>query len=257
MFGAIAGDIIGSRFEFSNCKSKIFDLFNEDSTFTDDTVCTIAILDAIFNKKDPAKTLAKWCRNYPKLSYGDSFRKWIDSDELLPYNSFGNGAAMRVSSVGWLANSTQECKDLCDEVTKITHNHKEGMIGAQAVVNSIYMTRLNVYDFKSIRERIQLGFGYDLSKTVDQIREDYRFDESCQGTVPQALTCCFEATSFEDAIRNAVSIGGDSDTIAAITGSVAEARWGVPNTIRSEIWSRLPQDMKEIIGLVYSTKDWK
>ncbi|MBC7458656.1 MAG: ADP-ribosylglycohydrolase family protein [Bdellovibrionaceae bacterium] len=257
MLGAIAGDIIGSRFKFKNCTSKDFELFADDSVFTDNTVCTVSILDTLFNKKDETKNLLDWCRRYPDLNYDRNFKKWINSQNPLPYQSVGNGEAARVSAVGWFANTIREYRELCDRVTKITHYHSAERTGAQAVAYAIYTTKLGILDFQWIRERIECVCRYDLAKSVDQLREEHKFNETYHGTiVPQALICCLNATDFEDAIRNAISIGGDSSAIAAITGSIAEAKWGVPNSIRDEVWSRLPEDIKEVLSLVYLPEKW-
>jgi ADP-ribosylglycohydrolase len=252
MLGAIIGDIVGSVYEFDNIKTKDFPLFREDSRITDDTVCTVAVADIILNHKDPVETLVYWCRKYPGMGYGDRFVKWFDLPWQEPYNSFGNGAAMRVSPVGLLAKTLDEALTNADRVTEITHNHPEGMKGARATVQAIFLARLGVAAH-DIRSTITLNYGYDLSRSVNDIRDDYSFYESCQKTVPQALTCALEASGFEDAIRNAISIGGDSDTIGAIAGAVAEARFGIPQELRERAFTHLDLEMRAVIDSLYET----
>lgn len=246
MLGAIIGDIVGSVYEFDNIKTKDFPLFRDDSTFTDDTVCTVAVADILLNRKDPTATLVAWCREYPGVGYGDRFVKWFDLPWQEPYNSYGNGAAMRVSPAAFLAETLEEALHSAQRVTEITHNHPEGIKGAKATAHAVYLARHGI-PVITIREVITTSYGYDLSQTVDEIREDYDFYESCQKTVPQAITCALEATDFEDAIRNAISIGGDSDTIAAIAGGIAEARFGVPESIAKQAWVYLPPDMQTVL----------
>jgi ADP-ribosylglycohydrolase len=250
MLGAIIGDIIGSVYEFDNIKTKDFPLFREDSRITDDTVCTVAVADIILNDKNPVETLVYWCRKYPGMGYGDRFVKWFDLPWQEPYNSFGNGAAMRVSPVALLAKTLDEALANADRVTEITHNHPEGMKGARATIQAIFLARLGVAAH-DIRSTITLNYGYDLSRSVNDIRDDYSFYESCQKTVPQALTCALEASGFEDAIRNAISIGGDSDTIGAIAGAVAEARFGIPQELRERAFTYLDLEMRFVIDALY------
>ena len=251
MLGAIIGDIVGSVYEFDNIKTKDFQLFREDSRITDDTVCTVAVADIILNNKDPVETLVYWCRKYPGMGYGDRFVKWFDLPWQEPYNSFGNGAAMRVSPVALLAKTLDEALANADRVTEITHNHPEGIKGARATVHAIYLARLGVAAH-DIRSTITLNYGYDLSRSVNDIRDDYSFYESCQKTVPQALTCALEASGFEDAIRNAISIGGDSDTIGAIAGALAEARFGIPPEIGEQATRYLLPDMRAVTERMYA-----
>lgn len=253
MLGAIIGDIVGSVYEFNNFRSKDFKpLFHRDAFFTDDTVCTVAVADALINGRHPAEALKDWGTKYwENGGWGRSFALWLGSDSLAPYNSFGNGAAMRVAPAGLLANSLEEAIALAHKVTEVTHNHPEGMKGGAATAVAGYLARTGRSQ-AYIRGYIADAFGYDLTQTIDEIRPNYRFNETCQQTVPQALTCVLEAESFEDAIRNAISIGGDSDTIGAIVGGVAEAMFGIPEDIAESGWSYLPQDMREILTDLYA-----
>lgn len=250
MLGAIIGDIVGSIYEFENHRSKTFPLFGPDVDFTDDTVCTVALADALLRHTDPADTLRAWCLRYPDRGYGGMFRQWIVDESLGPYNSFGNGAAMRVSAAALLGVDLESGLFLADRITAITHDHPEGMKGARATVTAIWLARTGE-DAETIRQTLARRFGYDMNRTVENIRVGYAFDVTCQGTVPEALICALEATDFEDAIRNAISIGGDSDTIACIAGSVAEARFGIPEAIAAEALRRLPQEMVDVVEEVY------
>ncbi|MFM2275237.1 MAG: hypothetical protein RL211_1109 [Pseudomonadota bacterium] len=252
MIGAVAGDIVGSVYEWKNYKAKDFSpLIREDSFYTDDTICTIAVADALLNGKPPAVCLKEWgVRYFDNNGWGSAFRRWLVSANDGPYNSWGNGAAMRVSPAAWIATSLDEALLHAARVTEVTHNHPEGMKGAAATTTAIYLARKG-QNAAIIRRMIEDQFGYNLSTTVDEIRPGYRFNESCQGTVPQALVCALDATSFEDAIRNAVSIGGDSDTVAAIAGPVAEAMFGVPLWIQQEVHRKLPCDMRDILDSLY------
>ena len=252
MLGSIIGDIAGSVYEFNNYRAKDFTPFlHTEAAFTDDTVCTIAIADALLYDKCPARTLKEWGERYwSNGGWGRSFALWLGSDTLEPYGSYGNGAAMRVAPAGLLATSLQEAQALSAKVTEVTHNHPEGIRGAAATASAVYMAR-NGSTSDKIREYVTDVFGYDLSRSVDDIRPAYVFNETCQQTVPEALTCVLEATSFEDAIRNAISIGGDSDTVAAIAGGVAEAMFGIPDDIANEVWPKLPLDMRQVLTRLY------
>jgi len=254
MLGAIAGDIVGSAYEFKNIKRKDFEpLFHPTARFTDDTVCTIAIADTLLSGKDPAKTLQEWCQRYESNGrWGRRFAVWITSDNPQPYGSLGNGAAMRVGPAGLLAISIEEAIANATRVTQITHDHPEGIKAGQAVSVAVFMAREG-FSAEHIRNELSKMFGYVLTETVDSIRPSYTFTEASQDSVPQAIVCALEATSFEDALRNAVSIGGDSDTIAAIAGSIAEARFGVPEPIALKTWSYLPQDMQEVLRRLYGS----
>lgn len=250
MLGAIIGDIVGSIYEFDNIKTKDFPLFQTDSRITDDTVCTVAVADTILNDRDPTQTMVTWCRDHPGMGYGDRFVKWFDLPWQEPYGSFGNGAAMRVSPAAFLSPSLEYTRELATKVTEITHDHPEGLKGALATADAIWMA-FNAATPDEIRSHVATVYGYNMDRTVDAIRPDYRFNESCMKTVPEAIICAIEATDFEDAIRNAISIGGDSDTLAAITGSIAEALFQIPHNLCKEAWSRLPQDMAEVIKQMY------
>ena len=239
MLGALAGDIIGSRFEWRNLKSKVFDLFTAESRFTDDTVHTLALAQSLLTGLPYRQQLQEYFHLYPNAGYGGRFRAWASSGATEPYQSFGNGAAMRVSPVAWYFQDLPSVLLAAEQSAAVTHDHPEGIKGAQAVAGAIFLARKGA-DKAWIRQYISGTFGYDLSRTLAQIRPDYRFDVSCQGTVPPALIAFLESRDFEDAIRNAVSLGGDSDTLACITGSVAEAFYGgVPEPIRTEVWARL------------------
>ena len=250
MLGAIIGDIVGSVYEFDNIKTKDFPLFREDSRITDDTVCTVAVADIIVNNKDPVETLVYWCRKYPGMGYGDRFVKWFDLPWQEPYNSFGNGAAMRVSPAAFLAPSIQYARKLATAVTEITHNHPEGLKGALATSDAIWLASSDATP-EAIRSHVEMTYGYDLNRTVDSIRPDYKFNESCMKTVPEAIICALEAEDFEDAVRNAVSIGGDSDTLAAIAGAIAEARFMIPEALCQEALRRIPDDLRTVLLQLY------
>lgn len=259
MIGAIIGDIVGSIYEFNNHKSKEFDLFSKESTFTDDTVMTTAVADFIMcDHGNPGQSrfisyLHKWYKKYPNESYGVKFGAWIknfdkeDYTRWQPYNSFGNGAAMRISPVG----DTMASKKNVEFITAVSHNHPEGIKGAQAVASLIEISRKEKNKEK-LRNYIEKEFGYDLGRTVDELRETYQYNETCQRTVPEAIICFLESTDFEDAIRNAISIGGDSDTLAAITGSIAEAYYQeIPEWIIKETVKKLPEDIKQVLKDFY------
>lgn len=253
MLGAIIGDIAGSIYEFDNHRSKDFQFFGRGASFTDDTVCTVAVADMLLNGGKPAHVLRGWCRRYPNRGYGGMFAQWIDDASMGPYGSYGNGAAMRASPAGLLASTIEDAAGLADRVTEVTHNHAEGMKGARATAVAIRMAREG-RAATAIRAEVASRFGYDLSRSVDDIRPDYHFNETCQETVPEALTCALEAKDFEDAIRNAISIGGDSDTVAAIAGGIAEALFGIPDELARDALSRLPDDMKRVIRKLYAAE---
>ncbi len=246
MIGAIAGDIIGSVYEWNRIKTKRFELFSPDCYFTDDSVLTIALADAILNDKDYGVTMKSYYRRYPHAGYGGFFHQWASSRDSKPYNSWGNGAAMRISPAGFAFNSLEEVLTKAKQYTEITHNHPEGIKGAQATASAIFLARTGKTK-KEIRAFIEKSFGYNLSMTLDEIRPTYRFDESCQGTVPQAITAFLESEDFEDAIRNAISLGGDSDTLACITGGIAQAFYGgAPEAIAQKVMEILDQDLRRI-----------
>ena len=252
MLGAVIGDIVGSVYEFNNIRRKDFGpLFHPSAFFTDDTVCTIAVADALVSGRHAGEALKDWgVRYWDNGGWGGMFARWLQSPELAPYNSFGNGAAMRVSPAGLLATSVEHASALARAVTEVTHDHPEGLKGAEATALAIFLARQRVTP-QNITVAITERFGYDLARTPDDIRPTYRFNETCQETVPQALVCALTATDFEDAIRNAISIGGDSDTVAAIAGGVAEALFGVPDEIADAGWQRLPAEMRETLTLLY------
>lgn len=253
MIGAIIGDVVGSRFEFKNHKSKDFELFGKGCTFTDDSVMTLAVAKTLQPYKkitdydkfkgELVKIMHEVGMKYPSCGYGGRFHRWMMENRREPYNSYGNGSAMRVSPVGWFADSLEECEKLAKATAEVTHNHPEGIKGAVAVAGTIYLARTN-HTMAEIKEYI--GQYYTIDFTLDEIREDYGFYETCQDSVPQALEAFFESTSFEDAIRSAVSIGGDSDTIAAITGSIAEAFYGVDDYLKESAFFYLDTTLLEI-----------
>lgn len=250
MIGAICGDIVGSVYEFNNLKSKEFDLFAPDAAFTDDSVLTVATMDVLLNGKNYAKTYKDWFEKYPDSGYGGGFLKWGLSDSLEPYNSWGNGSAMRVSPVGFWYKTIEETRKAARASAEVTHNHPEGIKGAGATAAAIFLARTGS-DKAAIKKYVEEQFDYNLSETVDSIRSWYRFDESCQGTVPQAIICFLEGKNFEDAIRNAISVGGDSDTLACITGGIAEAFFGIPVKILNETLKRLPKEMENLVREFY------
>ena len=255
MIGAIIGDIVGSIYEWDRIKTKEFPFLVSKCFFTDDSVCTVAVADILLHDLPPAKTMQKWCRRYPNRGYGGMFAGWIYDDPPKPYNSYGNGAAMRVSSAAFLnREKLADALAASDKVTEITHNHPEGMKGARATTHAIWLA---FQDEKpdTIRDIVSTEYGYDLTKTVDDIRPDYCFNETCQGTVPQALTCALESVSYEDAIRNAISLGGDSDTLAAIAGPIAEVLHGIPDELVERIkkdYLAEAADICEIVDEMYT-----
>lgn len=237
MLGAIIGDITGSIYEFNNIKTKSFPWFGGNEFFTDDSIMSIAVAQALMEgEKNLGKNTIKWMqtlgREYPDGGYGGMFAQWIYADDPRPYNSFGNGSAMRVSAVGQMAKSVEEAKRLSKIVTSVTHNHPEGIKGAEAVATCVFLAKQG-YTKLGILNHVQSHY-YCLDFTLDDIRPTYRFNETCQETVPQALEAFFESSSFEDAIRNAISIGGDSDTLAAITGAVAGTYYGINDKTREK-----------------------
>lgn len=248
MLGAIIGDIIGSRFERHNYKATDFELFVSPCRFTDDTVCSIAIADWCLQdcQANLAPVMQHWCQKYPNAGYGGTFVRWLQTPNPHPYNSWGNGSAMRVSSVGWLFNSLEETLDYAQKSAEITHNHQEGIKGAQAVAAAIFLAR-NGNSKAEIKAFTEQQFGYHLNENCDEIRPNYQFDVSCQGSVPQAIIAFLDSQSFEDAIRLAVSLGGDSDTIAAITGSIAEAYYGIPDKILEKALNYLPAELMAVL----------
>jgi len=263
MIGAIIGDIVGSVYEWNNIKTKAFPFFQDKCCFTDDTVMTIAVAEALMNggeKDDFIDAMKKYGRMYPNAGYGGRCGSWLMTDSRGPYHSWGNGSAMRVSPVGfWVEPSWDLTYTACEvnvyatRSAEVTHDHPEGIKGACAVADAIMFMRYRRKEKRveagmpELREFIETKYGYDLSRTLDEIRPGYRFNESCQDTVPQAITAFLESTDFEDAIRNAISLGGDSDTLAAITGSIAEAAYGVPQWIKEKAWEYLDEPLRDVL----------
>ena len=253
MLGAIVGDIVGSIYEFNNHRSKDFPLFGEDCKFTDDTVLTIAVADCLMNNGNYTEYIKNYARKYTGRGYGGRFRQWISSESMEPYNSWGNGSAMRVSAVGFAYNDLEAVMNEAKRSAEVTHNHPEGIKGAQATAVAIFMARKG-QSKEQIKAAIAQSFGYDLNRTVDEIRPTYVFNESCQETVPEAIIAFLESKDFEDAIRNAISLGGDSDTLACITGGMAEAFYGgVPEDIAKKALSYLDSNMREVVEKFYGS----
>lgn len=256
MYGAILGDMIGAPYEFDRGnKTKDFPLFVKESNFTDDSVMTIAVAEALMNsiggaddevKAAIVSSMQKWGHMYPYAGYGGMFSSWLDEDDPQPYGSYGNGSAMRVSSAGWLFDTIEDTRRYARLSAEVTHNHPEGIKGAEATASAIFLAR-NGATKDEIREYIIREFGYDLSRTCDEIRPAYYHVETCQETVPEAITAFIEGKDFEDVIRTAVSLGGDCDTLTCIAGGMAEAFYGVPENIKSECVNRLPEDMRTVI----------
>ena len=246
MIGAIAGDIIGSIYERHNIKTKDFPLFSPKCTFTDDSVLTIALAESILTGTIYTDNLKRYFKLYPHRGYGASFYNWANSENPAPYNSYGNGAAMRISAVGFAYDDIDTVLLKAKEFTEITHNHPEGIKGAQATAAAIFLARHGATK-TAVKDFIELRFQYDLSQHIDEIRPHYHFDISSQGTVPQAIRAFIDSTDFEDAIRNAVSLGGDSDTLACITGGIAQAFYGaVPDPIESKVYEILDERLGQI-----------
>lgn len=256
MYGSILGDMIGAPYEFDmGDKTKDFPLFSRQSQITDDSVMTIAVAQALMETKGRndnemmevlIKSMQEWGRKYPYAGYGGMFLYWLKADEPKPYNSFGNGSAMRVSSAGWLYGTLEETRRVARLTAEVTHNHPEGIKGAEAAATAIFLARTGVGK-ADIKKYISDEFKYDLSRTCDEIRPTYHHVETCQETVPEAITAFLEGDDFEDVIRTAVSLGGDCDTLTCISGSIAEAYYGVPDNMKAECIKRLPVDMKEVL----------
>ncbi len=257
MLGAIIGDIVGSRFEFSENKSKDFDFFTDECCFTDDSVMTLAVGLAIVKSNKDLKILSETAiemmqmvgNEYPEAGYGAMFCDWLMSKNPKPYNSFGNGAVMRVSDCGFMGNSLEEVKELSNAVTKVTHNHPEGLKGAEATAVAIYLAKVGKSK-EEIRKYITDNY-YRLDFTIDEIRPIYEFDVTCQGSVPQALQAFFEGNSFEECIRLAISLGGDTDTQGAIVGGIAEAFYGIPKNLKEKAYNFLDKTQKNILDICY------
>jgi len=252
MIGAIAGDIIGSVYEYRQIKTEDFPLFQPRCSFTDDTVLTVAVADAILAGRPYQESIIEIGRRYPESGYGGAFIDWLYSDHPKPYNSWGNGSAMRVSPVGFAFDKMDDVLSEARKSAKLSHNHPEGIKGAQATALAIFLARTRQTK-EEIRHQISRRFEYNLNRSVDDIRPTYSFDVSCQGTVPEAIIAFLDSTSYEDAIRNAVSLGGDSDTLACITGGIAEAFYGeVPVEIQAKVRELLTPDLLEIVDSFYA-----
>ncbi len=246
MLGAIAGDIVGSVYERGSIKTKDFVLFSSRSHFTDDTVLTVALADSIMTGRSYAENMRRYYKWYPQAGYGGSFRQWATNPELGPYNSWGNGGAMRVSPAGFAYDDLDTVLNKAREFTEITHNHPEGVKGGQATAAAIFLARQG-RTRDEIKVYIEYEFGYDLNRCVDEIRPTYQFDVSSQGTVPQAVRAFIDSSGFVDALRNAVSLGGDSDTLACITGGIAQAFYkGVPEDVQLRVYSALDDRLSDI-----------
>lgn len=255
MIGAILGDIVGSIYEFDNIKTKEFELFDKECDFTDDSVMTIAVAEALMRydhigednvgkfKETLVEVMHGIGKKYPDCGYGLHFGMWIMLDENTPYNSFGNGSAMRVSSVGWYAKTLEEAEFIAAATAEVSHNHPEGIKGAVATAGAVFLARTGA-TMDEIKQYISRYYAMDF--TLDKIRPLYDYDITCQGTVPQAMQAFFESESFEDAIRNAISIGGDSDTVAAITGAVAESYYGIDEDLKETALSYLDETLLDI-----------
>lgn len=257
MYGAVIGDIIGSPYEFDHGKkSKEFNMFCEASVFTDDSVMTVAVAEALLTARKQAdileisnhvtQSMREWGRKYPNSGYGGNFYKWLNTENPEPYYSFGNGSAMRVSAVGWLYDTIERTREVAKATAEVTHNHPEGIKGAEAIASAIFLARTGKTK-EEIKEYIEMEFRYDLEDTCDNIRPWYRHTEKCHETVPPALIAFLEGEDFEDVVRTAVSLGGDCDTLTAIAASVAEAFYAIPEDIKEEAKRKLPEDMKRIL----------
>jgi len=251
MYGAIAGDIIGSVHEFIDTKTKDFSLFVEKSDFTDDSVLTAAVAASILDGASYRNEILDFARRYPMRGYGGRFKAWFHSQDPQPYDSWGNGSAMRVSAVGLAFDNRDSVLAEAERSADCTHNHPEGVKGAQATALAIFLAR-NGADKETIRRDVSETFGYDLDRTVDGIRPGYGFEESCQDSVPESIVAFLDADSYVDAVRNAVSLGGDADTQACIAGGIAEAFYGgVPDDVMSETRRRLPQELLDVMDRLY------
>lgn len=250
IIGAIAGDIIGSTREFNQIKTKDFNLFERRSMFTDDTIMTLAVANWLIKDKVSKKVLVDelkyWGLKYPNAGYGGMFINWLSQDSPQAYGSWANGSAMRVSPCAWVGDSLEEVQNLAYKSAAVTHNHPEGIKGALATADAIYLARIGA-NKDEIRQHVEIRYDYDLSRSVDEIRPSYSFDVSCAGSVPESIICFLEARNFEDTVRNAVSLGGDADTQAAIAGSIASAYWDVPNEIAYKSINRLDYDLLDVL----------
>ncbi len=268
MIGAFLGDMIGAPYEHYRGKvDKDFPLFVRESRVTDDSVMTCAVAEALLDmpeQADPSgdgafkaalvRSMQKWGRRYPRAGYGRTFKAWLAAEDPQPYGSWGNGSAMRVSPVGWLFRTMEDTRRFARLSAEVTHDHPEGIKGAEAVASAIFLARSNAGK-EEIRKYVTQEFGYDLTRTCDEIRPDYGFDVSCQGSVPEAITAFLDGNGFEDTVRTAVSLGGDTDTIACIAGSIAEAWDTIPGMMRLECLRRLPDDMRALLARFEAARD--
>ena len=257
MYGAILGDIIGSPYEFDRGnKSKDFPLFSRNSKFTDDSVMTLAVADAFLSiapntddaeiRRRLIQSMQTYGQAFPHAGYGGMFRRWLKDPNPQPYGSYGNGSAMRVSSAGWLFDNLETVRHMARLSAEVTHNHPEGIKGAEATASAIYLARTGRTKAE-IKAYIEANFNYDLSRSCDEIRPTYHHVESCQETVPEAITAFLEGGSFEDVIRTAVSLGGDCDTLTCIAGSMAEGFYGIPEELKQQCWEHLPENLRKVL----------
>ena len=262
MFGAALGDIVGSKYEFMPIKSKDFVFLDDTMDYTDDTIMTVAVAEALLNsdiddeeetKKNMVASMQRWGRKYPYPTgaYGSMFSSWLRSSSPKPYNSWGNGSAMRVSASGWLYETIEKTRKAARLSSVVTHNHAEGVKGAEATASAIYLARIGEGK-ENIKSYIEKEFGYDLSRPLDEIRATYSFDGSCQGTVPESIICFLEGKDTEDTIRNAISLGGDADTMGAISGSIAEAYW--KEDLSDMVKPYLPSDLYSVLAMIKITQ---
>ena len=260
MLGAIIGDICGSSYEFDPIKTKDFDMFPRDASVTDDSVMTAAVAEVLLSlsgdesddeiKDMLVSSMQSWGRRYPNAGYGGRFLRWLFKRNPEPYNSYGNGSAMRVSPAGWLYDTLDETRRMARLTSVVTHDHPEGIKGAEAVASAIYLARCGE-DKSRIKEYLEQEFNYDLSRSADDIRPTYSFDVTCQGSVPESIICYLESDGLEDTVRTAISLGGDADTMAAIAGSIAEAEYGVEANLADMAYAYIPDDMLEVVTAFY------
>lgn len=247
MLGAILGDVIGSVFEGSRLKITEFPLLSPKNIYTDDTVLTVAVASAILDQGDYAGYFRKFGRRHPNRGYGGYFQRWLGDDSLGPYNSWGNGSAMRVCPIGWAFDAVEEVLGEAKRSADVTHNHPEGVRGAQAVALSVYLARCGAKKIE-IRQEISTRFGYDLTRTADEVRSVYSFDVSCQGSVPESIICFLDSNDFESSVRLAISLGGDADTMACIAGGISEAYYGcLPKPAELSVRELLPMDLLAVV----------
>lgn len=263
MWGALIGDIVGSIYEVQNIKTKDFPLFQNTCKVTDDSVCTIAVADIVVNKTSPVKTLKKWGKKYQHIQnpppffptfFSSGFSNWLDDPHSAPYQAHTNGAVMRISPVPFLIRDTQKAYETADIITNLTHNHPDSLKAVHAYIDCMHALFCNKNP-KEILTQLEEKYGYNMHRSVDEIRLTYnKFYVSCNKSVPEAMICTLESVSFEDALRNAVSIGGDSDTIACMAGALAEARFGIPDDIKKQAMSFIPAEMNIILDKMYTNK---